>query len=293
MEWALSRHLPEGEAVEVTGVPTALNRMLRAGEIDVANCSSIEYAAAPERYVLLPSLCVGSDGAVDSVQLITDLPLERVRTVAATSQSATSATLCRVLLPDATLVAEDAAADARLLIGDDALRSALEDPTRHYDLGELWRERTGRPMVFAVWAARAEIAPSASRPSTTRCARPSPRPPRTRGRSRSTHPSASAFPPATSRATSTGCATASARASAPASSSSTRWPPRSASSSPPRRCASPTPRSPYPEDQMAVDVAHRTVSEILARTLDGERLSDADARDAAALARPRLGRHGC
>ena len=72
-----ARHLPEGEAVEVTGVPTALNRMLRAGEIDVANCSSIEYAAAPERYVLLPSMCVGSDGAVDSVQLVTDLPLEQ------------------------------------------------------------------------------------------------------------------------------------------------------------------------------------------------------------------------
>src|SRR5262249_61201128 len=26
------------------------------------------------------------------------------------------------------------------------------------DLGELWRARTGRPMVFAVWAARAEAA---------------------------------------------------------------------------------------------------------------------------------------
>ena len=53
-------------------MPTTLNRMLRAGELDVANCSSIEYAAAPERYVLLPSMCVGSDGAVDSVQLVTD-----------------------------------------------------------------------------------------------------------------------------------------------------------------------------------------------------------------------------
>jgi chorismate dehydratase len=159
VEWALSRHLPEDDAVEVTGVPTALNRMLRAGEIDVANCSSIEYASAPERYVLLPSLCVGSDGAVDSVQLITDMPLEHVRTIAATSQSATSAALTRVLLPKAELLPEDADADAKLLIGDNALRSALDDPTRHHDLGELWRERTGRPMVFAVWAARAELAP--------------------------------------------------------------------------------------------------------------------------------------
>jgi chorismate dehydratase len=159
VEWALTRHLPEGEAIEVTGVPTRLNHMLRAGELDVANCSSIEYAAAPERYVLLPSMCIGSDGAVDSVQLVTDTPLDMVRTIAATSQSATSATLCRALLPGAALVAEDAPADARLLIGDAALRSALEDPTRHHDLGELWRERTGLPMVFAVWAARADLAP--------------------------------------------------------------------------------------------------------------------------------------
>jgi chorismate dehydratase len=158
VEWALARHLPEGEVVEVTGVPTALNRMLREGEIDVANCSSIEYASAPERYVLLPSMCVGSDGAVDSVYLVTDLPLARVRTIAATSQSATSATLARVLLPQAELLAEDAEADARLLIGDRALRSGLDDPTRHHDLGELWRARTGHPMVFAVWAARADLA---------------------------------------------------------------------------------------------------------------------------------------
>ena len=47
----------------------------------------------------------------------------------------------------------DEPADARLLIGDAALKSAFEDPTPHYDLGRLWLERTGLPMVFAVWAA--------------------------------------------------------------------------------------------------------------------------------------------
>jgi chorismate dehydratase len=44
-------------------------------------------------------------------------------------------------------------AEAKLLIGDAALKSAFEDPTPHYDLGRLWLERTGLPMVFAVWAA--------------------------------------------------------------------------------------------------------------------------------------------
>ena len=43
-------------------------------------------------------------------------------------------------------------ADAKLLIGDAALRSAFEDPTPHHDLGRLWHERTGLPMVFAVLA---------------------------------------------------------------------------------------------------------------------------------------------
>ena len=49
-------------------------------------------------------------------------------------------------------------ADAKLLIGDAALRSAFEDPTPHYDLGRLWLERTGLPMVFAVWAAPEPVA---------------------------------------------------------------------------------------------------------------------------------------
>ena len=46
-------------------------------------------------------------------------------------------------------------ADATLLIGDAALRSAFEDPTPHFDLGRLWLDRTGLPMVFAVGGARA------------------------------------------------------------------------------------------------------------------------------------------
>jgi chorismate dehydratase len=43
-------------------------------------------------------------------------------------------------------------ADAKLLIGDAALKSVFEDPTPHYDLGRLWLERTGLPMVYAVFA---------------------------------------------------------------------------------------------------------------------------------------------
>src|SRR5690349_18915667 len=147
----------DAEVEEIQGVPTELNRMLVDGELDTAPISSIEYARNADRLRLLPRLCVASEGAVDSIQLVSRRPLEQVRVVAVTPESATSVALTKVLLPEATQVPlaayEAGDAEARLLIGDAALKSAFEDPTPHYDLGRLWLERTGLPMVFAVWAA--------------------------------------------------------------------------------------------------------------------------------------------
>jgi len=139
---------------EIQGVPTELNRRLVAGEIDLAPISSIEYARHADTLRILPRLCVSSEGAVDSIQLVSRTPLERVRTIAVTPESATSVVLTKVLLPEATHVPLGEEAEAKLLIGDAALKSAFEDPTPHYDLGRLWQERTGLPMVYAVWACR-------------------------------------------------------------------------------------------------------------------------------------------
>jgi chorismate dehydratase len=143
----------EAEVEEVAGVPTALNRALLAGEVDVAPISSIEYARNARTLRLLPRLCVSSEGAVDSIQLVSRKPLDEIRVVAVTPESATSVVLTKVLLPHARQVPLEEDADAKLLIGDAALKSAFEDPTPHHDLGRLWLEKTGLPMVFAVWAA--------------------------------------------------------------------------------------------------------------------------------------------
>src|SRR3954469_24636890 len=142
----------EAEVEEVVGVPTDLNRRLVAGGLDVAPISSIEYARNADTLRLLPRLCVSSDGAVESIQLVSKTPLERIRVVAVTPESATSVVLTRVLFPDAEQVPLGEEAEAKLLIGDAALDSAFHDPTPHHDLGRLWLERTGLPMVFAVWA---------------------------------------------------------------------------------------------------------------------------------------------
>jgi len=143
----------DADVDETLGVPTQLNARLLAGELDLAPISSIEYARHADRLRILPRLCVSSEGAIDSIQLVSKVPLEHVRSVAVTPESATSIVLTKVLLPEAAHVPLGDPADAKLLIGDAALKSAFEDPTPHYDLGRLWLERTGLPMVFAVWAA--------------------------------------------------------------------------------------------------------------------------------------------
>jgi chorismate dehydratase len=142
----------EAEVAEVTGVPTELNDRLLRGEIDIAPVSSIAYARNAGRLRILPRLAVSSEGAVDSIQLVSRLPLARIARVAVTPESATSVVLVRILLPEAEHVPLGEDADATLLIGDAALRSMFEDPTPHHDLGRLWQERTGLPMVYAVFA---------------------------------------------------------------------------------------------------------------------------------------------
>ena len=70
-------HRLEAEVEEVQGVPTELNARLLAGELDLAPISSIEYARNADRLRLLPRLCVSSEGAVDSIQLVARKPLEQ------------------------------------------------------------------------------------------------------------------------------------------------------------------------------------------------------------------------
>ena len=153
----------------VEGVPGRLNGLLERGEIDVAPCSSIEFARNAERYRVLPDLVIGSRGPVRSIVFAsTRAPGELDGAlVAVPTASATSVVLLKVLLRLRWGVsarfrwfdqaAEDPfaqGADAALFIGDVALRPDLAPrvPLR-YDLGAEWWAHTGLPFAFAVWQA--------------------------------------------------------------------------------------------------------------------------------------------
>ena len=142
--------------------------MVASGAADIGIIPAFELTR--QNLAVVPGVGIASRGAVRSILLISKCPAAEIRTLAGDTSSRTSVALARILLarrfggsPQVLPAAPDldsmlAVADAALIIGDPALRidpKAL--PYHLYDLGQEWTEWTGLPMVFAVWAGRAEV----------------------------------------------------------------------------------------------------------------------------------------
>jgi len=162
--------------VELTkDTPERLGDALVDGDLDIGPISLVDYLRHADELVLLPDLAVGSDGPVLSVNLVSQLPLDELggEPVALGSTSRTSVVLAQHLLedhvgvtpqyftcpPDLTSMMLEA--KAAVLIGDAALRATYDAPARGltvHDLGAVWRDLSGLPMVFAVWGVRRDFA---------------------------------------------------------------------------------------------------------------------------------------
>ncbi len=172
---AIDRGVVPLEADLITGTAAELNDLLAAGELDVSVVSAVEYARNAAAYHLLPNLAITSDGPVRSVLLFSRRPVHELdgATVLRTASSRTSVLLLDLLFrhrwrvrPRAATVRAEAGDleplrgfphEAVLVIGDAALLLAAEGRYPYVtDLGAAWKEWTGLPFVFAVWAARRE-----------------------------------------------------------------------------------------------------------------------------------------
>jgi chorismate dehydratase len=159
----LERLAPGAELV--LDLPSRLADLLEQGHLDVALIPVIEYFRHGG-YSVVPNIAIASHGPVLSVTLFSRVPWAAVRRVALDEGSRTSAALTQVLLrhrhgvrPEVVPLpldrdAEDADADAVLLIGDRAMRACLPGFAHAYDLGQEWHDWTGLPFVYAVWAVR-------------------------------------------------------------------------------------------------------------------------------------------
>ena len=181
-------------------VPSQCAEALRSGEVDIAIVPAIEVQRI-DNLVVLPGLCIASKKSVRSLLLVSKKPIPEVRRIALDRSSRSTQALVRILCqkhwrvspdffeadPDLPAMLQNA--DAALIIGDPALRLALDSeasaarnasgdlripaefagltlpsPLFVHDIVENWRAFSGLPAVLAVWAAR----PNAVTPEVVR-----------------------------------------------------------------------------------------------------------------------------
>lgn len=163
VEYLNARPLIHGWDGEVEfGPPSALCTRLARGDLDVALVSSLEYLRNPI-YRIVDDVSISSDGAVYSVVIAHRGDLTKITQIELDPASETSVALLRYLLLrrqlDADLVTKSDAAEARLLIGDKAIRFRQSNPDFDYwDLGAEWKKIIDLPFVYALWLIRPEVA---------------------------------------------------------------------------------------------------------------------------------------
>jgi predicted solute-binding protein len=149
-------------------LPSLCADHLQSGDADIGIVPVIEMARQGLEY--FPSTGIACHGPVRTILLISKVPFGQIKTLATDSGSRTSVMLARVILAEkygatptvisrpADLPAMLSLADAALIIGDAALKlDPASLPFETLDLGEVWINMTGLPMVFAVWSGRKEF----------------------------------------------------------------------------------------------------------------------------------------
>src|SRR5690606_722633 len=141
-------------------VPSECARKLIADETDIGIVPAAALLQIPD-YHIISDYCIGADGPVHSVFIFSEKPVEKIKTLRLDMQSRTSNNLAKILLRDYWKVQPEIIegdADAFVEIGDRTFGKISRYPFV-YDLAEAWKNHTGLPFVFAVWAANKPIHP--------------------------------------------------------------------------------------------------------------------------------------
>ncbi|MBS1917212.1 MAG: menaquinone biosynthesis protein [Bacteroidetes bacterium] len=162
------QHSPVIHDIELSiDYPSRIASALLNDEIDVG---LVPVAIIPKlnEYYINTNYCIGANGAVASVCLFSETPLEKIEQVLLDYQSRTSVQLAKILLKEYWKIEPeliDAKEDFRehikgttagIVIGDRALEQRRISPYI-YDLGEAWKNFTQLPFVFAAWVSNKKL----------------------------------------------------------------------------------------------------------------------------------------
>jgi cyclic dehypoxanthinyl futalosine synthase len=146
-------------------LPSRCAELLERGEIDLGLIPTFSYASMPGELRIVPGIAIAGLGPVRTVLLVGEVPWTEMREIALDGASRSSAALLRLLTgarglaPRFREVGHDGVLEAArgttgaLVIGDAGFAAAERFP-HVVDLGAAWREATGLPFVYAVWAGR-------------------------------------------------------------------------------------------------------------------------------------------
>lgn len=141
--------------------PADCARKLLSGEVDLGLIPVAVIPKLQESHII-SDYCIGADGAVETVCLFSEVPLEEVEEVLLDYQSRTSVQLVQLLAEkhwnihprwkqaDADFIQKIGGKTAGVVIGDRAFPLRDRFPFVK-DLAEEWKTLTGLPFVFACW----------------------------------------------------------------------------------------------------------------------------------------------
>jgi chorismate dehydratase len=174
------RHSEELSAGLILSPPSGCTEAFNKRQADIAliPVGGLPRIKDPD-FDIVTSWCIGADGPVRTVVMVSDVPLKQIKRVWLDGHSHTSVALARTLAAKYWKIApewlpledysalENCAPDAAderfsrkdnafVLIGDKVFDN--EGRFAHtYDLAEEWLKHTGLPFVFAVWVARKSV----------------------------------------------------------------------------------------------------------------------------------------
>ncbi|MEQ8908017.1 MAG: menaquinone biosynthesis protein [Vicingaceae bacterium] len=148
-------------------IPSECARKLITGEVDLG---LVPVAVIPKikKAQIISDYCIGAEGAVHSVLLVSEKPIEEIEEVYLDFHSRTSVQLCQLLLKHfwkkevKFLTAEEGyienikGSTAGVIIGDRTFD--LSPRFKHrYDLAEAWQAWQNLPFVFAAWVSNKKL----------------------------------------------------------------------------------------------------------------------------------------
>ena len=155
------------EQLEISkDIPSECASKLIDGRVDIGLIPIAMIGNVPNAEII-SDYCISGNGKVASVLLVSNIPVEEIKTVYLDQQSRTSVALAKILMRDywkkevVWLEENDDFLhsknnEAIVIIGDRALKN-YRQYKYVYDLSEHWKNHTGLPFVFACWVANKKI----------------------------------------------------------------------------------------------------------------------------------------